>query len=282
MLRKIRGPAIVAALLAVALIASGCGDGKPAVSEPMPSTKQNDPPSPARPVEPVKWEEFEPLQAAVSRSQRFGSVYPAVLGVFADAEDLKTIARAFADAEKIDGQLDVAKPEYDLSFADEDGQTAFHLWLGTSPGNKGLFTYVEDTGTGYTISEENADKLRELIQALRYSPEQAIANGEIVDLHGKLTHADKWEAFVGQVRAGTPAEAHITAYTIEGAPVFEDLLFDGQAIQYVFDATKDPYGTADRTIMYCKNLGQDGTRYTLSKCGSEEANFLFDTAKRKN
>ncbi|WP_372631808.1 DUF4362 domain-containing protein [Cohnella sp.] len=266
----------IAAALAALLLLSGCGAAKPA-GEPMPSTQEN-PASPERMTEIaiVKWGEAEFGQAVVSRSQRFGSVYPAPLGEFPAGERLQAFVEAFRDAEKMEGVLDIGKPEFDVSFVGEDGEADFHLWLGYQPGSRGLYTYVEDTGTGYTLTEEHTDRLRELIRSLDYTPDQASANGDIVNLHGELTNLDKWTHFVEQVRAGNPSEAHLTSYTIEGDPIFEDFIFDGQAIQYTYDNTMDAFGAPKRSIDYCKNLEQDGGRYTLSKCGSEQPRVVLE------
>ncbi|MFC4598349.1 DUF4362 domain-containing protein [Cohnella hongkongensis] len=266
----------IAAALAALLLLSGCGASKPA-GEPMPSTQEN-PASPERKTEIaiVKWGEAEFGQAVVSRSQRFGSVYPAPLGEFPAGESLQAFVEAFRDAEKMEGVLDIGKPEYDVSFVGEDGEAGFHLWLGYQPGSRGLYTYVEDTGTGYTLTEEHTDRLRELIRSLDYTPDQASANGDIVNLHGELTNLDKWTNFVEQVQAENPSEAHMTSYTIEGDPIFEDFIFDGQAIQYTYDNTMDAFGVPKRSIDYCKNLEQDGGRYTLSKCGSEQPRIVLE------
>jgi len=261
----------IAALVGM-LVLSGCRAGEKAV-EAMPSTQQNESPSKAE-VVPVDWKRLKPSQVTVSRSQRFGSVYPSALGSFSKPENLQAFVDAFKEAEKMEGKLDIDRPEYDLSFADEDGrETGFHLWLGVKPGNRGLFTYVEDTGTGYKLSEKHSDRLRELIQSLDYAPERAIANGDIVDVHGQLTHKDKWTQFVDQVRQGNPAEVHMTTYTKEGDPIFRDFLYDGQAIQFTYDNKMDAFGIPVRTISFCKNLEQDGSRYTLAKCDREETWF---------
>lgn len=268
----------IAAALAALLLLTGCGVSKP-VGEPMPSTQENSA-SPEKKTEiaKVRWGKAEFGQAVVSRSQRFGSVNPAPLGEFPEGERLEAFVEAFRDAEKMEGVLDIGKPEYDVSFVGKDGRADFHLWLGQKPGMRGLYTYIEDSSAGYTLSEANTDRLRELIRSLDYTPDQASVNGDIVNLHGELTNLDKWTHFVEQVRAGNPSEAHMTSYTIEGAPIFEDFIFDGQAIQYTYDNTMDAFGAPERLIDYCKNLVQDGGRYTLSKCGGGQSRIVLEAS----
>nr|WP_246120444.1 DUF4362 domain-containing protein [Cohnella terricola] len=261
---------------AVMFVLAGCAPAESGTG-PKVSTQSNEDPSLVRKkaFALVDWKRLDLQEVKVSRSQRFGSVYPAVLGTFVSEEDLALFEEAFRSAEKIEGVLDVAMPEYDLTFSSKDGETGFHLWLGQSPGRKGLYTYVEDTGTGYTISEEYADRLRQLIRSIRYGPEQAISNGDIVNLHGELSNLQKWTQFVDQVRQGNRGEAHLTTYTIEGDPIFQDLLFDGEVIQFAFDNTMDGFGTPTRSNAFCKNLEEDDQVFTLSKCDREGPAFYF-------
>jgi len=268
---------------AVVLVLAGCAPAESGTG-PQASTQSNEDPSPARKkaFDPVDWKRIDLQEVKVSRSQRFGSVYPAVLGTFASEEDLTVFVDAFRSADKLEGILDIARPEYDLTFVGKDGETGFHLWLGQSPGSKGLYTYVEDSGTGYTISEENTDRLRQMIQSIRYDPERAISNGEVVNLHGKVSNLKEWTQFVKQVRKGKPSEAHLTTYTFEGEPIFQYLIYDGEVIQFTFDNTKDNFGTPIRSTAFCKNLDEDDGVFTLSKCDRDDPGFHFSPRSRGN
>jgi hypothetical protein len=268
-------------ILACLLAATGCGTVQ-RTEEPQPSTVSNEVPKHYGDdtFQPLDWEKAEISQVTVSRSQSIGEVYPAALGSFVNAEDLALFREAFRSAEKKTGMLDIGIPEYDLSFADEEGQRGFHLWLGDRPGSPGLYTYVNATGTGYTLSAEHADRLREKIRSLAYTREQAIANGDIVVELGRKSNLDRWKQFVESVReGGASGEAHITDYTIEGQPIFRDLIYDGQAIRYTYDNRMDSFGTPTRVTTYCKALDQEGTEFSLSKCDSEGLEFRFSTAE---
>lgn len=173
------------------------------------------------------------------------------------------------------GQLDIAKPEYDLTFVGEDGEWAFICGWDTSRERKACIPTWKIPGRDMCYPR-NIPTGCELIRSLDYTPEQAASNGDIVNVHGKLTNSDKWTKFVEQVRAGNASEAHITAYTVEGDPIFQDLLFDGQVIQYTYNNVLDGFGSPTRTISFCKNLDQEGLRYSLSKCDDEKSRFVLE------
>ncbi len=143
----------------------------------------------------------------------------------------------------------------------------------------GLYTYVSDTGTGYSLTEETAGKLRKIIAALPYKSEHAEMNGDVVNMHGQITNLDKWVQFMENVKNGTPDEAHVTFYTIEGDPIFQDLLYDGQTIEYTYDNTKDAFGSPKKTTAFCKSIDRNrvkqGTQYTLGQCDRDEQTFYF-------
>lgn len=244
-------------------------------SGPQPQTLSNDPiPKPVD-IKLVNWGKVEVEQVTISRSQRFGSVNPSVLGTFTKQADIERFTKAFRNAVKIEGVLDIARPEFDLTFATEAGQETFHIWLGISKGVKGMYTYAADTGTGYTMAAEDTDYLRELIGMLPYTSEQAESNGDVVNVHGKIINSANWTRFLEKMEQGTPSDVQITSYTIEGDPIFQDLYFDGQAIRYTYDNTMDHFGSPSRLTTYCKNLEQEEGRYTLSKCDRESPGFSF-------
>lgn len=56
-----------------------------------------------------------------------------------------------------------------------------------------------------------------------YSHQQAIDNGDVVDVHGQITNIEKLEDFVNSVDHGSAAKLRITTYTIEGDPIIQGL-----------------------------------------------------------
>lgn len=226
---------------------------------------------------PVSLEKLTAASVTVSRSEDFGRTNPAPLGAFSEAGPVETFVEAFRSADRIDGMLDVRRPDYDVVIASADGKaSSYHLWLDRNAGG-GMVTTIADTGTGYRLSEEESGKLRGLIFGLRYSPEQAAENGDVVNGFGGIRNLDRWKRFVGNVENGRADSVHLTSYTVEGAPIFYDLRFDGKAIAYTYDGTMDGYGgSPSKQYAYCKGLGEtDELGYLLSGCDNEEARATF-------
>jgi hypothetical protein len=224
------------------------------------------------------WNKHVLQKVTLSRSKQFGEVNPALLATITQPEELLIFAEAIRTAEKMLGQMDIRKPDFDMTFFAEGVQQSLHLWLDPNL-DSGLFTTISDTGTGHKLTEEVAGKLRKLIFSLPYTPEQAARNGDIVNIHGKFTNLDKWESFTESVKNGKRDEAHLTSYTIEGGAIFDDLYYDGQSIEYNFDNTKDAFGSPLKSTSFCQDIEktdvEKGTEYTLSGCDRPEAQRTF-------
>jgi len=169
-------------------------------------------------------------------------------------------------ADKIHGILDVAQSGYDVVLVKGGKRNELHLWVDTR--NKhGMFTYVSDTGQGYWLTEQSTRALYDLIWGLKYNPEQAEANGDVVNLHGKLLNPDVWARFISNVKAGSEDEVQVVQYTIEGSPIFNNMSFDGETIRNIYDNTHDAYGTPMKRYAFCNSLEEmksDRGRYISS------------------
>jgi hypothetical protein len=110
-----------------------------------------------------------------------------------------------------------------------------------------------------------------------YSPELAIKNGDVVNLHGKLSNLEKFDSFVDNFAKGKSDQIRITMYTIEGDPIFYDLDYNGKVIDYTFDNSKDAFGGTGKgkQSTTCTKLGQKsddkGTAYTLTGCSGDNS-----------
>ncbi|WP_233569490.1 DUF4362 domain-containing protein [Planomicrobium sp. Y74] len=114
-----------------------------------------------------------------------------------------------------------------------------------------------------------------------YPREEAIGNGDVVDIFGEITNLDKFEEFIENFEAGIEDEIRITLYTVEGDPVFYNLNFDGNKINYTYDDSQDGYAGADKGAQStsCSEITSEntdqGTMYSLKECASSDVGSTF-------
>lgn len=93
-----------------------------------------------------------------------------------------------------------------------------------------------------------------------YESKQAIANGDVVSVHGQITNLDKLEDFIDKVNNGEKDKVTVTTYTIEGDAIIHVLNYNGKNIQYDVDMRRDNYAAKeDRKIEKYKftNIGKE-------------------------
>lgn len=117
-----------------------------------------------------------------------------------------------------------------------------------------------------------------------YSSEEAIKNGDIVNVHGELSNLEKFNQFIENVNKGVKDKVRITSYTIEGDPIFYNLDYSGEEIKYTYDASQDSYGASGKQSATCSDIvssnNENGVEYHLSKCSSDVGNtFNFQIPK---
>jgi len=116
------------------------------------------------------------------------------------------------------------------------------------------------------------------IKEKSYSSEEAIENGDVVNLHGEISNLDRFESFIENVENGAKDEIRITMYTIEGDPIFYNLNYNGNKIQFTYDNSQDGYAGTGKGIesTSCSNIESrntdNGVEYYLSECSSEVGN----------
>jgi len=124
-----------------------------------------------------------------------------------------------------------------------------------------------------------------------YTPDQAVANGDIVNVHGNLHHGDRWSLFLSNIDVGIPDQVRITEYTIEGDPIFYELVYDGaEVITYTYDNSMDAFGndqkrpsTMCRAVKLEPEEGELPAHYALSGCDNGTGDtfwFEADTAQQ--
>lgn len=115
-----------------------------------------------------------------------------------------------------------------------------------------------------------------------YPAEKAIQNGDIVSSHGEISNLDKFTQFIENMNKGVKDHVRITMYTDEGDPIFYYLDYDGNKIQYTYDATHDRFGGSIKESTTCSKLVsakvEKGVEYHFSNCSTDIGNnFIFRT-----
>ncbi|OXL83990.1 hypothetical protein BCV73_13475 [Paenibacillus sp. SSG-1] len=117
-----------------------------------------------------------------------------------------------------------------------------------------------------------------------YDADKAAANGDIVNLHGKMYNLEKWKLFLGNLDMGVPNQVRITQYTDEGDPIFYELVYDGaEAIVYTYDNSRDGFGSdAGRPSTVCRGIELEknkeyGSHYKLTGCDNETSDTFWFT-----
>jgi hypothetical protein len=114
-----------------------------------------------------------------------------------------------------------------------------------------------------------------------YRAEQAAQNGDVVNVHGKYSNMDKWHQFIENVKGNQEGKVRITQYTIEGDPIFYELIYDGKTIHYTFDNSMDAYGSdMGRPDTSCIGIGtkkneQGREYYVLTGCDKDTGDTFW-------
>lgn len=113
-----------------------------------------------------------------------------------------------------------------------------------------------------------------------YTIEQAVENGDVVNVHGSYTNMDQWQSFLTNVASGQPDHVRITQYTTEGDPIFYELVYDGRQLTYTFDNALDGFGVdQERPSTVCSGFERQtigsAEGVVLAGCASPETGRTF-------
>lgn len=120
-----------------------------------------------------------------------------------------------------------------------------------------------------------------------YTAEKATLNGDVVNIFEKIVNPEKWEEFVKNVEANIKDQVRITQYTIEGDPIFYELVYDGNTIKYTYDNSLDINGSdLKRPSTACKRIGTKQNEsgheyYALMECDNATSNTFWFPKKQK-
>lgn len=114
-----------------------------------------------------------------------------------------------------------------------------------------------------------------------YTPELAAQNGDVVNVHGKYTNAERWTEFMSNVKSEIKDKVRVTQYTIEGDPILYELTYNGETIKFVYDNSMDNFGVdSKRPQASCKGIEvkkhDNGKEYyALTECDNEKGEYFW-------
>lgn len=92
---------------------------------------------------------------------------------------------------------------------------------------------------------------------------------DIINIHGRVSNFEKLDDFI----EGSSDRQRVVVYTIEGDPIYRDLIRRNDRIELRYDTTKDKFGTPKVYTYMCENLQKVETdvllSYTLTGCDGE-------------
>ncbi len=112
-----------------------------------------------------------------------------------------------------------------------------------------------------------------MLSACSSANNNTIANDEIINTNNSITNFSRFEAFLKNIQKQHADTISITNYTIEGAPIFHDLLFDGSTINLNIDNSEDAYSGDGPTTysLECQLISFNDNAYILKNCNNREA-----------
>lgn len=97
---------------------------------------------------------------------------------------------------------------------------------------------------------------------------------------GEITNRDELETFIRNVKDGKKDQVRIVRRTIEGAPIFDALDYNGEEIMYTNDDSQDAFGGPDKGVQVdtCTDLESretgEGMEYYLTGCSTEIGEYF--------
>ncbi|SFB07907.1 MULTISPECIES: DUF4362 domain-containing protein [unclassified Bacillus (in: firmicutes)] len=93
---------------------------------------------------------------------------------------------------------------------------------------------------------------------------------EIVERHGGLENIERLDKFITNVEKGLKDKVRLVRYTIEGDPIYHNIDYDGENLDYTVDNSEDEYGAGEVENYICKKIEMQETStqmtYSLNGC----------------
>lgn len=110
---------------------------------------------------------------------------------------------------------------------------------------------------------------------ISYSYEEAISRGDVVNGEHNIKNFDRFLMSLTNKKEDT---VRITNYTDEGDPIYTELSYDGNIINYLYDNSNDKFGAENKGVKTdkCKeivtNQVENAVQYVISGCENPENN----------
>lgn len=108
---------------------------------------------------------------------------------------------------------------------------------------------------------------------------ESIDNDRVIDQHGQLENSDLLHQFLKDVEDKEQKTLKVTRYTIEGAPIYWAVKFNGEHFNIEIDNREDEWGSKNIENYQCDKLTEEVTGsltdYNFTSCdGGFEINLL--------
>ncbi|MGP4076730.1 DUF4362 domain-containing protein [Halobacillus sp. K22] len=134
----------------------------------------------------------------------------------------------------------------------------------------------EEESVTMETKDHEADPKEE--KELEDSPVVSQEETEEKSVENQVEIIEQLDTFIQNVQQGIVDEVHIVRRTTEGDPIFIDLFFNGEEINYKHDNRRDKLGNGQVTTKTCQSIDkkeQEGDLIYQLTCGHERSVELY-------
>lgn len=135
-----------------------------------------------------------------------------------------------------------------------------------------IISNVETEGFG-KLKRKYGKPFKDLLQ------QKTVGSERVIDQHGKFENLELFHQFLKDVEENEQTALKVTRYTIEGAPIYWTVEYNGEHFNIEIDNRKDAWGSKNIENYQCGKLAQEATGlltdYNFTSCeGGFEVNLL--------